>query len=192
MRSFQLEKETGEKVRKGWEEGTAQDVSVPFCYRPESACILIFVLCFPWILAPQRMLGGSFRIVLCFQCLTFCFAQHQVWVTFPDPVRIKCAQLQWLAWVLLTHSSLPRQETEAEPCNHTWPVYEVTIPWLRQGIWLCMCAAEAITIESDGFAWTASQSSYIMYLQTEFTVRTAVLLNSCTALLLFVVCLAFL
>lgn len=59
------------------------------------------------------------------------FTQPQVWVIFPDVVRIKFVQLQRLAQVLLTHPSLPKQEMEAEPCNHIWPVYEVTITWLR-------------------------------------------------------------
>ena len=196
MRSFQLEKETGEKVRKGCEEGSEHDVSGFPCSLSATYLILpasSFLRCaFHGIHVPQQMLGASCRTCSVTSASRSAFTQHWVWVTFPDLVRIKFAQLQRSAQVLLTHPSLPKREMEAEPCNHTWPVYEVAIPWLRWGIQVCVSLRLFYNTQSNGFAWAASQSSYITYLQTELTARAAVLLNSCTALLLFVVCLAFL
>lgn len=153
MRSFQLEKETGEKVRKGCEAGSAQGASGFPCSLSATGLILpaaSFLCCaFHGIHVPQQMLGASCRTCSVSSASCSAFTWHQVWVTFPNPVRIKFAQLQKLAGALLTHPSLSKQEMEAEPCNHTWPVYEVTIPWLRGGIRLCTCVAEAVTIRSQ-------------------------------------------
>lgn len=140
MRSFQLEKETGEKVGEGCEVGSAQEVSgflrsLSATY-PASACILILVLCFLWDACSSTDAGSILQDVS--SASRSAFTQHRVWVMFSHQVRIKPAQLQRLARVLLTQPSLPKQEREAEPCNHTWLVYEVTIPCLRRGTRLCV------------------------------------------------------
>ena len=126
------------------------------------------MLCVPW-----DTCASVGAVSTCRTCSVSCashsaFREHQVWVTFPDPVRIKFAQLQRLAWVLLTYHSLPKQEVETEPLNHTWPIYEVTIPWLRWAIRLYVHCWGCYNTHSNGSAWTTSQSSYVMYLQTVY------------------------
>lgn len=153
MRSFQLEKETGEKVRKGCEVGSAQDISGFPCSLSATCLILpassLFRLCFPWNTGSSEDAESILQDACCFPCISFCFHQLWVWMTFVDPVRVKLIKLQRLAWVLLTHPSPPGQEMETKPSNHTCPAYEVPVSWLRPGVWLCVSVAEAVAIHSQ-------------------------------------------
>lgn len=158
-----------------------------FCLHPH------FLGCaFHGIHVLQRMLGTYCRMSSVFRASHSAFTQHWVGMTFADPVRIKLGQLQRLAWVLLTRPRLPEQEMEADPCNHTCPAYEVPVSWLRRGVRLCERCRGCCNTQLNKFAWKASQSSYIVYLQKDPPAKAAVLLNCCAALLLFVTCLAIL
>lgn len=125
--------------------GSAQDASDFPCSLSAMYLILpassFFCSAFHGIHVPQWMLGASCRTCCVASASRSASTRYRVWVTFPNPVRIKFAPLQSLARVPIPHPSLPKQETEAEPCHHTWPVYEVTIPWLRRGIWLPVCVS---------------------------------------------------
>lgn len=184
---FPARKETSEKVRKG----STQEVSGFPCSLSATNLIVSassFSCCaFHEIHVPQWILGASCRTCHVSSVSLSAFTQHQVWVTFLDLVRTKFAWFQRLVQVLFTLPSLPKEE-EPEPCNHTWPVYEVNVPQLREGI-NCVCVAEAVTIHGQ---MGLLHSPAISCTCREFIARPAVSLNSCAALFLFVIYLAFL
>lgn len=153
MRSFQLEKETGEKVRKGCEAGSAQEVSGFPC--PLSATYLIlpassFLCCaFHGVRVPQQVLRATRRTCSLSSASRSGFTQHRVWVTFPDPVRIKFAQSQRLA----CHPCSPIPACLSRRWKQSLAITPGQFMKLLSLVWdevsVCVCVDEAVIIHSQ-------------------------------------------
>lgn len=153
MRSLWLEKETGEKVRKGCEAGSAQKVSgFPVSFLPDSACIPIFVLYFPWDAYSSADAGRILQVILSLQCLSFCFHTALSLGDISQSGKSKFSWLQRLAWALLTPSNPPKQEMEAKPQNYTWTVYWSYCPSTEMTLSGCVRCWGCYNTWSNGLA----------------------------------------
>lgn len=187
MRSFQLEKETGEKVRKACEVGRAQDISGFPCSLSATYLILpassFLKLCFPWKSGSSEDAGSILQDVLCFPCITFCF--HSA---------LSLDDFYWSSKGLAGPAAEVSM-SPAHPSQFSWAGDgSKTLQSHLLNLWrscllaemrclaLCGCCWGCCNTESNKFAWTISQSSYIRYwkifLRRQLSYWTAVLLCS--------------
>lgn len=128
--------ETQEGLWSGQCTGHLWFSSLPFCYVPHSAYILICVLYFPQGTSSSADVGTILQGMLCFQCFMFCFHTALIYVTFPDPWR--------LAQVLLTlPACLSRRQKQTLAVTPGQLVKLLLFGW---GIWFCVYVTEPVTI----------------------------------------------